>query len=120
MKQPDENWDLEHLVQSLTNKRWKEKVVGYAESHDQAIVGDKTLAMWLLGEDIYHGMNHSGLGWPGSINVERGVALHKLIRLLTFSLAGEAYLNFMGNEFGHPEWIDFPRKENGFAYDFCR
>lgn len=32
-----------------------------------------------------------------------------MIRLLTFSLGSKAYLNFMGNEFGHPEWIDFPR-----------
>jgi 1,4-alpha-glucan branching enzyme len=70
---------------------------------------------------------------PMTIKVERGMALHKMIRLLTMGLGkcllnvlkdnvigGEAYLNFMGNEFGHPEWIDFPREGNGFSYHYCR
>ena len=55
-----------------------------------------------------------------TIRVSRGMALHKMIRLLTQTLGGEAYLNFMGNEFGHPEWIDFPREGNGNSYDYCR
>jgi|TARA_B110001450_G_scaffold246123_1_gene259899 1,4-alpha-glucan branching enzyme len=43
-----------------------------------------------------------------------------MIRLLTASLGGDAYLNFMGNEFGHPEWIDFPREGNNNSYHYCR
>jgi 1,4-alpha-glucan branching enzyme len=114
---PDEHWNMGHITHSLTNRRWKEKVVAYAESHDQAIVGDKTISMWLFDSDIYEGM--SKLQAP-SLRVSRGIALHKMIRLLTQSLGGDAYLNFMGNEFGHPEWIDFPREGNQNSYHYCR
>lgn len=114
---PDENWCMGHITHSLTNRRWREKVVGYCESHDQAIVGDKTISMWLFDADIYTGM--SKLSEP-NLRVSRGMALHKMIRLISQSLGGEAYLNFMGNEFGHPEWIDFPREGNGFDYSYCR
>lgn len=113
---PDEDWQMGHLTHSLTNRRWKEKCVAYCESHDQAIVGDKTISQWLFNEEIYTGMARNSQ----SLRVDRGVALHKMIRLLTQSLGGEAYLNFMGNEFGHPEWIDFPRPENNFSYNYCR
>lgn len=114
---PDEEWSMGHLTHSMTNRRDKEKCVGYAESHDQAIVGDKTLAMWLFDSEIYTGMNRNdGM----SLKVDRGMALHKMIRMLTQSLGGEGYLNFMGNEFGHPEWIDFPREGNNFSYHYCR
>jgi 1,4-alpha-glucan branching enzyme len=113
----DDDWNMGHLSYNLTNRRWKEKCVGYAESHDQAIVGDKTIAMWLFGQEIYSSMSITS---PPSIVVERGVALHKMIRLLTLGLGGEAYLNFMGNEMGHPEWIDFPREGNNFSYHYCR
>ena len=112
----DENWNMGHIAFNLTNRRFKEKCVAYAESHDQAIVGDKTHSMWLFDREIYHNMSkHSQ-----SMVVDRGVALHKMIRLVTIGLGGEAYLNFMGNEFGHPEWIDFPREGNGFSYHYCR
>lgn len=114
--QRDEDWDLGALFHTLLNRRPGEKHVGYAESHDQALVGDKTLAFRLMGAEMYWGMgreHHSPV-------VDRGIALHKLIRLLTFSLAGEAYLAFMGNEFGHPEWIDFPREGNGYSYQHAR
>lgn len=113
----DENWSMGHLAFSLQNRRYKEKCVAYCESHDQAIVGDKTIAMWLLDREIYYSMSSGVLG---NIVVDRGMALHKMIRLLTIGLGGEAYLNFMGNEFGHPEWIDFPREGNGFSYHYCR
>ena len=105
------------IAHSFTNRRWKEKCVAYSESHDQAIVGDKTIAQWLFDKEIYHGMNKNhGM----NLVVDRGMALHKMIRLLTISLGGEAYLNFMGNEFGHPEWIDFPRAGNNNSYHYCR
>lgn len=113
----DENWNMGHLSFNLTNRRYKEKCVAYCESHDQAIVGDKTIAMWLFDRDIYHNMSCEH---PASLLVDRGMALHKMIRLLTSGLGGEAYLNFMGNEFGHPEWIDFPREGNGWSYHHCR
>lgn len=112
----DEQWDLAALYHTLLNRRWSEKHVGYAESHDQAMVGDKTIAFWLMDKDMYWHMNR---GDP-SVVIDRGLALHKMIRLITFSLAGEGYLNFMGNEFGHPEWIDFPREGNNWSYQHAR
>jgi len=115
----DDHWNVEDIVHTLTNRRWKEKVVAYTESHDQAIVGDKTLAFWLMDAEMYNGM--SLINRPSaSHQVERGLSLHKMVRLLVLGLGGEAYLNFMGNEFGHPEWIDFPREGNNWSYHHCR
>jgi 1,4-alpha-glucan branching enzyme len=112
----DEDWHMDELYHTLTNRRAGEKHVAYAECHDQALVGDKTIAMRLMDADIYYHMS------KGSQNliVERGMALHKMIRLITFAIGGEAYLNFMGNEFGHPEWIDFPREGNNFSFKYAR
>lgn len=101
----------------LSNRRYNEKCISYVESHDQAIVGDKTTSMWLFDREIYDNMSVSR---PPSLLVDRGMALHKMLRLVTFALGGEAYLNFMGNEFGHPEWIDFPRPGNSWSYHYCR
>ena len=112
----DEDWDIYKIWYELTNRRPQEKNIGYAESHDQALVGDKTIMFRLCDADMYTGMNKFG----ENIIVDRGIALHKMIRLLTSTLAGEGYLNFMGNEFGHPEWIDFPREGNGWSYHYCR
>ena len=112
----DENWDMGKLFYELTTRRPNEKNIGYCESHDQALVGDKTIMFRLCDSEMYWAMD------KGSQNlvIDRGVALHKMIRLITSSLAGEGYLNFMGNEFGHPEWIDFPREGNGWSYHYCR
>jgi len=115
-EQRDEDWNLGGLYHTLMNRRHNEKHVGYAESHDQALVGDKTLAFWLMDKQMYWNMSKSQ---PHPI-VDRGLALHKMIRLITFALAGEAYLNFMGNEFGHPEWVDFPRPGNNYSYQHAR
>lgn len=112
----DEQWHMDQLFHTLLNRRPHEKHVGYAESHDQALVGDKTIAFWLMDQEMYWNMSKDRT----SLIIDRGIALHKMIRLITFSLAGEAYLNFMGNEFGHPEWIDFPREGNGYSYHYCR
>lgn len=112
----DEEWDLGGIFHTLLNRRHHEKHIGYAESHDQALVGDKTLAFRMIDKEMYWNMALTAQ----SLVVDRGVALHKILRLLTFSLAGEGYLNFMGNEFGHPEWIDFPREGNGYSYHYCR
>jgi 1,4-alpha-glucan branching enzyme len=113
----DSQWSLGSICYNLANRRWKEKCVAYCESHDQAIVGDKTISMWLFDTDIYTNMSvHS----KRTSRVDRGVAFHKMLRLITMGLGGEAYLNFMGNEFGHPEWIDFPREGNGNSYHHCR
>ena len=113
---PDEHWNMGQLWYELTNRRPKEKTIGYCESHDQALVGDKTLMFRLCDAEMYTHMQKFG----GSLIIDRGIALHKLIRLLTATLAGEGYLNFMGNEFGHPEWIDFPREGNHWSYHYCR
>lgn len=112
----DENWDMGKIWYELTTRRPKEKNIGYAESHDQALVGDKTIMFRLCDAEMYGGMQKFG----GNITVDRGIALHKMIRLLTSTTAGEGYLNFMGNEFGHPEWIDFPREGNNWSYHYCR
>jgi 1,4-alpha-glucan branching enzyme len=100
----------------MTNRRYNEKTVAYAESHDQAIVGDKTVAFWLMDKEMYFHMQVD----DQNIQIDRGIALHKMIRLFTASLGGEAYLNFIGNEFGHPEWIDFPREGNEWSYRYAR
>ncbi|CAN5439404.1 alpha-amylase family glycosyl hydrolase [soil metagenome] len=112
----DEEWELGQIWHTLLNRRVGEKHVGYAESHDQALVGDKTIAFRMMDAAMYWQMDHNSQ----SHVIDRGVALHKMIRLITFSLAGEGYLNFMGNEFGHPEWIDFPREGNNFSYQYAR
>lgn len=113
----DENWSMGNLVHTLTNRRWNEKCITYAESHDQSIVGDKSLAMWLFDNEIYSKMSKDV---PATPNIHRGLALHKMIRLITQALGGEAYLTFMGNEFGHPEWVDFPRVGNNWSHHHCR
>jgi 1,4-alpha-glucan branching enzyme len=112
----DEEWNLGEIFQALLNRRAGEKHVGYVESHDQALVGDKTVAFWLMDQEMYW---HMGKG-SASVVIDRGIALHKMIRLLTFSLGGDGYLNFMGNEFGHPEWVDFPRQGNNWSYQYAR
>ncbi|MGN0431306.1 MAG: alpha-amylase family glycosyl hydrolase [Lachnospiraceae bacterium] len=112
----DEQWDIYKFWYELTGRRPGEKNIGYCESHDQALVGDKTIMFRLCDAEMYTHMSK----FFGSMIVDRGIALHKMIRLVTASLAGEGYLNFMGNEFGHPEWIDFPREGNGWSYHYCR
>ena len=112
----DEWWDLNQIYYELANSWPNEKVIGYVESHDQALVGDKTLMMRLADAEMYTGMDKS----YHSLTMDRAIALHKMIRLLTMSLGGSGYLTFMGNEFGHPEWIDFPREGNGWSYHYCR
>lgn len=113
----DDDWSMGHIVHTLSNRRWGEKCIGYAESHDQCLVGDKTIAFWLMDKEMYTGM---GSLYPMNTVVSRGMSLHKMIRLLVHGLAGEGYLNFMGNEFGHPEWLDFPRVGNGESYHYAR
>jgi len=112
----DEQWQMGEIYHTLVNRRAGEKHIAYAESHDQALVGDKTIAFRLMDADMYWLMSKS----TTNAVIERGMALHKMIRLITFSLGGEGYLNFMGNEFGHPEWIDFPREGNKFSYHYAR
>jgi len=112
----DEYWDMGHLMHELSQHRPEEKVISYCESHDQALVGDKTLIFRMIDADMYYGMTKE----YHNLNVDRGIALHKMIRLITFATAGGGYLNFMGNEFGHPEWIDFPREGNNWSYKYAR
>ncbi len=112
----DEQWSVGEIWWELTNKRADEKTISYAECHDQALVGDKTLIFRLMDKEMYFSMNKG----TQNLTVDRGVALHKLIRLVTAATAGDGYLNFMGNEFGHPEWIDFPREGNGWSYKYAR
>lgn len=116
-EQRDEEWNMGHIVHVLTNRRYGEKTISYAESHDQALVGDKTLAFWLMDKEMYYFMSDLQ---PATPIIDRGMSLHKLIRLLSFGLGGESYLNFMGNEFGHPEWLDFPRKGNNWSCWYAR
>jgi len=112
----DEEWNPEEMWGVMTNRRYGEANIAYAESHDQALVGDKTIAFRLIDKEIYW---HMGTDDDNAI-VERGIALHKMIRLFTLISGGEGWLNFMGNEFGHPEWLDFPREGNDWSYHYCR
>ena len=113
---PDENWDMGQLIHELSQRRPEEKIISYCESHDQALVGDKTLIFRMIDAEMYTGMSKS----YHSLTLDRGIALHKMIRLITFCASGGGYLNFMGNEFGHPEWIDFPREDNNWSYKYAR
>lgn len=115
--QRDEEWQVGDMFYELTNKRPEEHTVSYAESHDQAMVGDKTLFFRLLDKEVYTSMSVFD---GDNLRVDRGMALHKMIRLATIATAGDGYLNFMGNEFGHPEWIDFPREGNGWSFEHAR
>ncbi len=112
----DEQWDVNEIYHELTSRRSDEKTISYAESHDQALVGDKTIMFRLVDKEMYDKMNIGS----NSLVIERGLALHKMIRLVTLATAGGGYLNFMGNEFGHPEWIDFPREGNNWSYHYAR
>ena len=112
----DEDWRPTSIFWELTNRRADERTISYAESHDQALVGDKTIIFRLIDKEMYWHMmvdDHEG-------TVERGIALHKMIRLVTASTINGGYLNFMGNEWGHPEWIDFPREGNEWSYKYAR
>ena len=112
----DDQWSMGEMWWQLTNKREDEKTISYAECHDQAMVGDKTIAFRLMDKEMYFSMNKDSQ----SDVVDRGISLHKMIRLVTLATCGNGYLNFMGNEFGHPEWIDFPREGNGWSYKHAR
>ncbi len=112
----DEEWPIGQLWHELNNRRSEEKTISYAESHDQALVGDQTIIFRLAGSRMYDHMHKD----DPDMDVDRAIALHKMIRLITLAAAGHGYLNFMGNEFGHPEWIDFPRKENNWSCRYAR
>ena len=113
---PDEEWNMGWLYHELTSHRADEQVISYVESHDQALVGGKTFIFELIDKEMYYNM-HLG---AENLVVDRGLALHKMARLATIGAAGHGYLNFMGNEFGHPEWIDFPREGNNWSYHYAR
>ena len=113
---PDEQWHVGNIYYELTNKRAEERTISYAESHDQALVGDKTIFFRLTDKEIYTGMSV----FDHSLIIDRAMALHKMIRLITLATAGGGYLAFMGNEWGHPEWIDFPRQGNNWSYAHAR
>ncbi|MBQ9845827.1 MAG: alpha amylase C-terminal domain-containing protein [Oscillospiraceae bacterium] len=112
----DEQWDIGGMWGDMCLRRPGEKTVAYVESHDQALVGDKTMIFRLADANMYTDMNSD----CHNTVIDRAIALHKMIRLFTIAGGGEAYLNFMGNEFGHPEWIDFPREGNGWSFHYCR
>ena len=115
-EQRDEAWNIGAMWGDMCLRRPGEKTVAYVESHDQALVGDKTVMFRLADAAMYTDMNRD----CHNATIDRAVALHKMIRLFTLAGGGEAYLNFMGNEFGHPEWIDFPREGNGWSFHYCR
>ena len=116
VKGQDEFWDISKMWGEMCLRRPGENTVAYVESHDQALVGDKTMIFRLADAAMYTDMNKD----CHNMVIDRAIALHKMIRLFTLAGGGEAYLNFMGNEFGHPEWIDFPREGNGWSFHYCR
>ncbi len=114
--QPDEHWNMASIFHELTQHRPEERTISYAESHDQALVGDKTIIFRLADKEMYDSMSKD----TPSLIIDRAISLHKIIRLATLTTANGGYLNFMGNEFGHPEWIDFPRAGNNWSYKYAR
>lgn len=116
MPKPDDEWNMSQMLRSVSQGRIGEKQVAYAESHDQALVGSKTLIFHMADKDMYWDMDKASQ----NLTIERAINLHKMIRLITATAGAEAYLNFMGNEFGHPEWIDFPRKGNNWSFKHCK
>ena len=116
VKTSDSDWDINKMWGDMCLRRPGEKTVAYVESHDQALVGDKTMIFRLADAGMYTDMDKA----THNVNIDRAIALHKMIRLFTLAGGGEGYLNFMGNEFGHPEWIDFPREGNGWSFHYCR
>jgi 1,4-alpha-glucan branching enzyme len=112
----DEDWNVAEIWRELAARRAEERTIGYCESHDQALVGDKTIIFWLADKEMYWHMQVN----DQNIVIDRAIALHKMIRLLTLGTAGNGYLNFIGNEFGHPEWVDFPREGNKWSYHYAR
>ena len=112
----DEDWDIAGMWGNMCLRRPGENTIAYVESHDQALVGDKTMIFRLADAAMYTDMEKS----THNLVIDRAIALHKMIRLFTLAGGGEGYLNFMGNEFGHPEWIDFPREGNGWSFHYCR
>lgn len=116
LKLDDCDWDMHRMWHELTTSRPGEKRVAYVESHDQALVGDKTLIFRMADKEMYWHMDKDSK----SMAVDRAIALHKMARLITISLGCDGYLNFMGNEFGHPDWIDFPREGNGWSFKHCQ
>ena len=116
VKTSDEHWDINKMWGDMCLRRPGENTIAYVESHDQALVGDKTMIFRLADAGMYTDMDKA----THNDNIDRAIALHKMIRLFTLAGGGEGYLNFMGNEFGHPEWIDFPREGNGWSFHYCR
>ena len=112
----DEQWDIFQMWCDMCLRRPGENTIAYVESHDQALVGDQTMIFRLAGANMYTDMDKA----CHNPRIDRAIALHKMIRLFTLGGGGEGYLNFMGNEFGHPEWIDFPREGNGWSFHYCR
>lgn len=112
----DEQWNVSEMWRELSSRRVDERTIGYAESHDQALVGDKTLIFWLADQEMYWKMRTT----DESLVIDRAIALHKMIRLITLGTSGNGYLTFIGNEFGHPEWVDFPREGNQWSYHYAR
>ena len=116
VKGQDQFWDINKMWGDMCLRRPGENTIAYVESHDQALVGDQTMIFRLAGAGMYTDMDKS----CHNPSIDRAIALHKMIRLFTLAGGGEGYLNFMGNEFGHPEWIDFPREGNGWSFHYCR
>lgn len=116
LKKRDEDWDLGNMWYELSTHRPEEKRIAYVESHDQALVGSKTTIFQLADKEMYRHMDKNS----ENIIIDRAIALHKMIRWITISMGSDGYLNFMGNEAGHPEWIDFPREGNGYSYDYAK
>ena len=73
----DEDWNMWDIVWTLINRRHNEKTIAYAECHDQALVGDKTIAFWLMDKEMYSHMSDT---MPLTHIIDRGIALHKMIR----------------------------------------
>ncbi|CAL5392773.1 unnamed protein product [Camellia sinensis] len=110
---PDSDWSMSKIVSTLVgNRHSADKMLLYAENHNQSISGGRSFAEILFGETMEHASDKRAL-------LFRGCSLHKMIRLITFTIGGHAYLNFMGNEFGHPKRVEFPMESNNFSFSLA-
>ncbi|KAH7682202.1 1,4-alpha-glucan branching enzyme protein [Dioscorea alata] len=110
---PDQAWSMSKIVNVLVNSQSSNRrMLVYCENHNQSISGGRSFAEILFGNN-----NQNFIGLE---DFEfRGSSLHKMIRLISFSIGGSAYLNFMGNEFGHPNRVEFPMESNNYSFAFA-
>ena len=111
----DDGISPSRIWHALVSRRFDERHIGYVESHDQAIVGGQSLIFRLLGPKMYTDMHAE----TQSHDVHLAVAVVNVAKSIVFFLGGEAWMSFIGNEFGHPDWVEFPTPDNDDCFEYA-